>query len=371
MSLPYRPRFALACAMLFALSACEPETSPSPTHTQNPPSLAVNAASLSFAAQQGADPAAQTLTISNTGEGTLNWSASENLQWLTLGASSGSLAAGTSTTVTIAVSTAGMTSGNYSGSIELTAPGASGSPRAVTVTLTLTAPPVLAVGPTSLNFTSAQGSDPAAQSLTIGNSGGGTLGWTATESIPWLVGSPGSGTLGAGQTAGMGISVSTAGLAPGTYNGVITVSAPGANNAPQAVAVTLTVTPGPAIGVSPASLSFAAQVGTNPPGQTLTIANTGGGALTWTASEPVAWLVGSPAGGTLNAGQTASLELSVNTAGLAAGTYTGIITVTAPGAPNSPQTVPVTLTVSAAPPSPVLGVSPASLSFNAQQGSNP
>ena len=43
----------------------------------------------------------------------------------------------------------------------------------------------------------------------------------------------------------------------------------------------------------------------------------------------------------------ASLGVSVNTAGLTAGTYTSAITVTAAGAPNSPFMVPVTLTVTA------------------------
>jgi len=41
--------------------------------------------SLSFTAQQGGgNPAAQTVSISNTGGGTLNWSASDNAAWLTL-----------------------------------------------------------------------------------------------------------------------------------------------------------------------------------------------------------------------------------------------------------------------------------------------
>ena len=54
-----------------------------------------------------------------------------------------------------------------------------------------------------------------------------------------------------------------------------------------------------------------------------------------------------------------ALSVSVNTAGLAAGTYTGTVTVTAAGATGSPKTVAVTLTVN--PATPVLAVAPASL----------
>ena len=49
--------------------------------------------------------------------------------------------------------------------------------------------------------------------------------------------------------------------------------------------------------------------------------------------------------------------MSVNIAGLAAGTYSGTVTVTAAGATGSPATIPVTLTVtpSTPPPSGLVG----------------
>jgi len=103
-------------------------------------------------------------------------------------------------------------------------------------------------------------------------------------------------------------------------------------------------TAGPTIGVSPASLSFNATVGgANPANQSLSITNTGGGTLNWTASDNATWLSVSPASGT--APSTATV--SVNITGLAAGTYNGAITISATGASNTPVAVPVTLTVSA------------------------
>jgi hypothetical protein len=101
----------------------------------------------------------------------------------------------------------------------------------------------------------------------------------------------------------------------------------------------------PAIGVSPTSMSFSGTVGgANPPSQSLSITNTGGGTLNWTAASNQPWLSVSPASGT--APSTASVSVSI--AGLATGTFNGVITVSSVGATNTPVSVPVTLTVNAA-----------------------
>jgi hypothetical protein len=100
----------------------------------------------------------------------------------------------------------------------------------------------------------------------------------------------------------------------------------------------------PTIGVSPSSLSFTATAGgSNPANQTVSITNTGGGTLNWTASDNATWLTISPTSGTA----PSTLTASVNISGLAAGTYNGTITISATGATNSPVSVPVTLTVNA------------------------
>jgi hypothetical protein len=78
------------------------------------------------------------------------------------------------------------------------------------------------------------------------------------------------------------------------------------------------------------------------------VTNTGTGTLTYTASDDQPWLAVSPASGTA----PGSLSVSVNTAGLAQGTYTGSVTVAASGAGGSPATIPVTFTVTNTPPPP-------------------
>ena len=84
--------------------------------------------------------------------------------------------------------------------------------------------------------------------------------------------------------------------------------------------------------------------GSNPANQSISITNTGGGTLNWTASSNQSWLTVSPTSGTAPSTLTASASIT----GLAAGTYNATITLTATGATNSPLSVPVTLTVNAA-----------------------
>src|SRR5262249_4841062 len=61
-----------------------------------------------------------------------------------------------------------------------------------------------------------------------------------------------------------------------------------------------------------------------------------------------------------------SVAASVTTGNLTAGSYSGVVTISAIGA--TPVTVPVTFTITAAPVLPAIGASPPSLSFTAQQG---
>ena len=56
--------------------------------------------------------------------------------------------------------------------------------------------------------------------------------------------------------------------------------------------------PSPAIGVTPSSFTFTAtEGGANPASQSLTISNTGGGTLDWSAAVVGAWLSVSPVSG--------------------------------------------------------------------------
>ena len=297
------------------------------------PAIGASPASFSFTAQTGTNPAVQTLSLSNTGSGSLTWSASGNAAWLILSPASGT----GNGTVTLSVATGVLTTGTYTGMIAISAPGA--TTVSVPVAFTVTAapvPPAIGASPTSLSFTAQQGgSNPANQTLNLSNTGGGTLTWSASDDAPWLTLSPATGT-GNGTVT---LTAATGTLTASTYNGTITIAATGASS--RTVPVTFTVTAIPNITLNPSNLSYAATQGaTNPANQTVALTNTGGTA-NWTVSDNVAWLTASPASGS----NSSTVTASVNTTGLTAGTYTGTITVSTAGA--SSKTVAVTLTISA------------------------
>lgn len=103
----------------------------------------------------------------------------------------------------------------------------------------------------------------------------------------------------------------------------------------------------PALTLNTTSLDLSAEEGASVPPQAIAIGNTGAGTLEWTAAVTGGsqWLSVSPASGVGNG----TISVSLTSAGLAAGSYSGQITVTASGATNSPQTVPVVLIVSPTP----------------------
>jgi hypothetical protein len=328
------------------------------TISVSPTSLSINAP------LGGPNPAPSTLTLQNTGSGKLNWTAVPSAPWLFVSPGSGVLHPSESIDLSVTVNVVGLGVGSYPGTIKISDPAASNSPQVATISLQVNAVPDLEVKPGSLSFAApAGGPNPAGQSVTAQNSGGGTLSWTATVSAPWLSGSPSSGTLSAGASQTVTVLVNVAGLAAGTYAGTLTLAAPGALNSPQSVGVNLVVSQSALIGISPATLTFdGPQGGANPASQGVQLSNSGGGTLTWTAAPSAAWLSVTPSSGSLGAGRSQTLTISVNTASLAGGTYMASVTVTAAGVSNSPQSVAVTLNVNAVP---KIGASPLSLSFTA------
>ena len=100
----------------------------------------------------------------------------------------------------------------------------------------------------------------------------------------------------------------------------------------------------PVLSVNKKSLSFkACEGGSAPWPEQVSVTNLGAGGTTidWQASDNRVWVEVSPASGTGNA----TLNISINPAGVAAGTHTGEVTVTDPNAYNSPQVVSISLTV--------------------------
>jgi len=99
-----------------------------------------------------------------------------------------------------------------------------------------------------------------------------------------------------------------------------------------------------ALQVSPAAVTWLAQVGgANPPARTVNVGSTGS-AVAWTAAlnPAVGWLDAAPLSGT----SPTNIALTANIAGLPVGQYnTQLVVTAAAGIGNSPQTIPITLNV--------------------------
>ena len=205
------------------------------------------------------------------------------------------------------------------------------------------APPAIGASPTRLSFTATQGgADPATQSISVSNLGGGTPTWAVSSDSTWMSRTPNSGTGNGVLTIG----VTTGSLIAGTYNDTVKIWLPGATT-PVTVPVTFTIGNAPvppALGASPTSLSFTATQGVAPATQNVNISNTGGGTLNWTASDNATWLNLSRTSGTGNG----IVTVSAVPGAAALGTYSGSITLTVVGGPS--VTLPVTLTVVATAP---------------------
>ena len=220
-----------------AITVTSPGASNSPrtmTVTLNvaTPVIGVNPTSLSFATGVGgANPASKTISIFNTGVGTLNWTATDNKPWITVSPTSGTAPS----TLTVSINKAGLAVGTHTGTVTITAAGASNSPLNIPITLTISSTPVIEVSPASLTFAARQGVTPPPKTVSITNAGGGTLNWSASSNASWLLVSPASGTAPSTLT----VSINPSGLGVGTHTGTITITAPGAS--PVTISVTFGV----------------------------------------------------------------------------------------------------------------------------------
>ena|GEM_PF-937238 len=334
-----------------------------------PPILNVSPSSLSFYAESGGtNPPNQTFTISNTGAGTFSYVVTESITWLTVTPMTGGPIPPVATE-TLSVNISGLSAGTYQGDIIVTAAGASGSPTTVHVTLEIAQTPILSVSPLILSFNGeVGGNNPANQTFNISNSGGNTFSYTVSETASWLSVAPTSGGP-VPPTATEAVSLNISGLAAGTHEADIVVTAASAQGSPDTVHVILSLTQHPILSITPDSLAFDAEVGgNNPANQIFQIFNDGTGTFNYSITEGMAWLAVTPTNGG-PVPPTVAETVSVSIPGLSAGTYQGDITVTAPGVQGSPQTVHVTLTITQ---HPVLTVSTRNLTFAAEVGgSNP
>jgi uncharacterized protein (TIGR03437 family) len=341
------------------------------------PSYQVSSVTLAFsAAAGGSAPGTQTINLSSATAG-LAFTTSSSATWLTVSPSNGSIPS----VLQVSVDPTNLTQGSYQGTITITAPNAVPAISAVAVTVTVSAgtPATLGVSTQNVSFTATEGSAALTQQLQVTDTGGGSLAFVSnaitTSGGSWLSISAANGTATPSSPASLTLTATPGSLAPGTYSGTVAITSAGSTiNVP----VTLSVSaPTAVILVSQMGLSFTAVAqGGVPLPQTFGILNTGQGSMSWSAAATTlaggSWLQISPATGTV---ETPYLDISlvtvtINPAGLGAGTYYGRIQVAAAAA-NTPQLVTVILTVLPVGFSPGPQLYPSGLIFTGVAGATP
>ncbi|HXA49349.1 MAG TPA: hypothetical protein VNV86_03555 [Candidatus Acidoferrum sp.] len=332
--------------------------------------IVTNYSAMSFPFQIGqAAPAGQVLKITSSTGSPLSFTATAvqtnctGSNWLVLAGNAGVPATGsTDASLVVSVNPAGLPAGTCTGKITVaatvTATGAAAvnSPFDIPVALYVSAAPLLVVNPTLppvFNVALGANSVPP-QNITLTSTSPAAadqLNYTATFQTNnggnWLFVGPLAGTTASGNV--LTISVIPSLLSAGTYTGTVTITATGAGavaNSPVTIPVVLNITAG-SIVLSGNSLSFTSTLGgANPQPQTVTIGSSAA-ALTYSAVASTGvnptWLSVTPTSG--NTSKDTTLTATVDSSKLTPGTYTGRITVTAPGAGNSPAVISVSLVV--------------------------
>ena len=270
------------------------------------------------------------LQVSNTGTGALTWTATEDRDWISLGTSSGT----NNGTIPVTINSAGLSGGTYRDEIVISAPGATGSPARVAVTLTVFAPG-LAINPGSIQETAPSGSTtPKTRNLHLTNSGTGALNWSASKSQAWLSLSKTSG----GLPEDVLVTLDPTAQPPGMLRDTIVFTAPELPT-PVKVPVDFEITQA-GLSVSPPSITASAD-NNKKQDYDLTITNSGGGTLAWFAGADQPWI----SLGSLGGLAPSTLRVTLDPQGLSPGVHFGSVTVSSPGAVGSPFTVPVQLTI--------------------------
>jgi hypothetical protein len=305
-------------------------------------------------------PSSISYTLSNSGGSSLSWTAGKTQNWVSLSASSGTLAAGASTTVTVSINANAdsLTAGSYSDTVSFVNSTTGNGNTSRALALTVNAPGQLEVTPAGgLSSSGTVGGpfSPSSISYTLSNSGGSSLSWTAGKTQNWVSLSASSGTLVAGASTTVTVSINTnaESLTAASYSDTVSFvnSTSGNGNTTRAVALTVNA-PGQ-LEVTPAGgLSSSGTIGGpfSPSSISYTLSNSGGSSLSWTASKTQNWVSLSASSGTLAAGATTTVTVSINANAdsLTAGSYSDNISFANASVSRDPDVLSVTLQVGSA-----------------------
>jgi len=172
----------------------------------------------------------------------------------------------------------------------------------------------LAVSSSSIEF----GESLTSQQLTITNTGGASLSWSASSASSWISLSPMKGTVDPDAEQFVTVTVSREGQET-DFLGSIEIDSDGGA---ASVSVSALFPAAPLLSVSPAALTFGAATNR----QTLTLQNTGSIALDWTVTSGDSWLVPLTPFGAVLPGESRTIFVEVRRDELTVGTHQSALT---------------------------------------------
>jgi uncharacterized protein (TIGR03437 family) len=300
----------------------------------------------------GANGATQTLEAFNAGDGNLNLTASASASWLsaTIGASQPcTTRSGNCLPVNIALNTSSLAFGAHTESITLNDPNAVDTPQQIFVTVNIVGVPSslsFYVTPASAGTSTSAGSEVASPiypksavtAVVTTQTGGNWLALTDTAAsggsivaaAPYYVEAAAQNS----QTVGV-------------YSGSIVIAGSSNPADNKTIAVTMTITNSPIIQLGAPTVRLVSDTGIGKAAATVQFANIGFGTLAITGATAT-----SATGSFLSASVIASdtILITGDPTGLAAGIYSGTVTIASNAANNSQVSVPVAFTVNAATP---------------------
>ena len=174
-------------------------------------------------------PTSLEYTLQNTGSNTIQWTAGKTADWVTLSASSGTLASGASTTVTVSINSQAdiYGVGDYSDVVTFTNATAGVVTTTRSVDLEVLGPGTLEVGPAgNLVSSGTYGGlfSPDSLEYTLTNGGVTPIDWTAVKTQGWVTLSSQSGSLAPGASTTVTVSINENANALNAGNHADTVS---------------------------------------------------------------------------------------------------------------------------------------------------
>ena len=321
----------------------------------DPGALAVSPSTLNAVAAVGSSPSSQKFNLWSTSTDNIDYNisiSSSATDWLSCSPSSGT-ATSTASDITVNYSTAALAIGTYSGTITVSSATDSSVSATVSVALTIWDPvsiPKLEVSTTALSTKTTVGTNPAPLAFTL-NTSSESVDYSISSSQGWVSTTPLYGTATTTKQT-IAVNFNAADITTtGVYTAVLTITP--ASSAVESKYITVTLNIGALLMTSPTKLSQSCGLETKAVSQTFQVWNGGVGAVGFSINVDDAgagWLsCAEKAGASSGPDDIQTIHVNYNTVALAAGAYTGKITVTDNANAENTKTISVSLEVSSGP----------------------